>query len=671
MPGTNFPGSLDNNTTLPDPTNDTATENIHPDLHVSLNAAIKAIEAKFGIGSSTPSAVRAGDLLSTDGSGHTIWGRYAVGGDLDGFLPNPTLATIDGVAGIWAAPTVTVDAKGRIIAIENGADSPEILTTKGDLLAFSSAPNRFPVGSNGQILVADSSSAFGIKWAPAPGAGVWGLITGSITDQTDLQTALGLKVNTSTYNALVASLSVAAFSGAYNDLTGKPDLTLYLLKAGGTMTGKITLDGDPTAALHAASKQYVDGKGTTAFKQNIAPTGSINGTNTSYTLPDVYATGTLQIYLNGQRLYPGASNDYVETSGGFTMNYAPLTGDVLSADYLVSNGNFIQGTNSTIVGEAPLQTPNGSLTAFTVGQSKYVAGTLEVTINGLIQARGTDFTETTPGSGIFTFSAAPLTGDVVRCTYQMSSGASGNADTVDGFHASDSSGSTGNLVPYYGGWSKLPSNVTFSYVAANSFNIVGGDFTSIIPKGTKIKLDQTSTKYWYVTQVNYVSGTNTTAVQIAVNNDYTLANAAISNFFFSYQATPLGFPQLFNYTPTWLASTTNPTIGNGTITGTFSMIGKMLTVNITVTVGSTTSIGSGVYKWGLPVSTANRRYVGTGYMLRSGTAFEPWPTSNVDIFAAIMTDYLGLINVGGGVAAATRPWANGDIFSFQLTYEIA
>lgn len=35
-------------------------------------------------------------------------------------------------------------------------------------------------------------------------------------------------------------------------------LALALLLGGGTMTGKITLDGDPTANLHAATKQYVD-----------------------------------------------------------------------------------------------------------------------------------------------------------------------------------------------------------------------------------------------------------------------------------------------------------------------------------------------------------------------------------------------------------------------------
>lgn len=38
------------------------------------------------------------------------------------------------------------------------------------------------------------------------------------------------------------------------------DDTKVLLKSGGTMTGKITLDGDPSSNLHAATKQYVDGQ---------------------------------------------------------------------------------------------------------------------------------------------------------------------------------------------------------------------------------------------------------------------------------------------------------------------------------------------------------------------------------------------------------------------------
>ena len=44
-----------------------------------------------------------------------------------------------------------------------GTTSP--LTTKGDVYTFDTAEARLPVGANGQVLVADSASAVGIKWA--------------------------------------------------------------------------------------------------------------------------------------------------------------------------------------------------------------------------------------------------------------------------------------------------------------------------------------------------------------------------------------------------------------------------------------------------------------------------------------------------------------------------
>lgn len=40
-----------------------------------------------------------------------------------------------------------------------------IQTNKGDLIVFDTAPNRLPVGSDGQQLVADSSQALGVRWA--------------------------------------------------------------------------------------------------------------------------------------------------------------------------------------------------------------------------------------------------------------------------------------------------------------------------------------------------------------------------------------------------------------------------------------------------------------------------------------------------------------------------
>ena len=47
------------------------------------------------------------------------------------------------------------------------------------------------------------------------------------------------------------------------------------------------------------------------------------------------------------------------------------------------------------------------------------------------------------------------------------------------------------------------------------------------------------------------------------------------------------------YTPTWTAATTNPSIGNGTLAGRYTQIGKTCVLVIGLTAGSTTTYGSG------------------------------------------------------------------------------
>ena len=70
------------------------------------------------------------------------------------------------------------------VAVSGGGGS-SILTTKGDLATYSNEDVRLPVGADGQIILADSAQASGIKWAdqPIPAHNDTTSIQGGTTDE--------------------------------------------------------------------------------------------------------------------------------------------------------------------------------------------------------------------------------------------------------------------------------------------------------------------------------------------------------------------------------------------------------------------------------------------------------------------------------------------------------
>lgn len=94
-------------------------------------------------------------LLGDGGGG----GGYATIDDEDTPLTQRATLNFEG-----AGVTCTDDTNQTTCTI-SGSASP--LTTKGDLFTFSTVDARLPVGTNGQVLTADSGETTGIKWAAA------------------------------------------------------------------------------------------------------------------------------------------------------------------------------------------------------------------------------------------------------------------------------------------------------------------------------------------------------------------------------------------------------------------------------------------------------------------------------------------------------------------------
>lgn len=228
-----------------------------------------------------------------------------------------------------------------------------------------------------------------------------------------------------------------------------------------------------------------------------------------------------------------------------------------------------QGSLSIVPGVVPSGLINGSNTVFTAPDA-YVAGTLKVYYNGLRQkGGGSSYTETTPSSGVFTMAEAPLTDSEILIDYEKAVSNLGNADTVDGINASDYASNEGQLVPYYGGWVKF--NATFTYSSASIMN-ANVDLTAYLQKGDKVRFKQgAGWKYGYILAIS------STQITITGGSDYTVANSAITDVWFSHESNPIGFPAFFNYTPTYTGFSANPNLG-----AKFSIDGNLVTINFII-----------------------------------------------------------------------------------------
>ncbi len=213
---------------------------------------------------------------------NSITGDGSVGSplELQGDVPTPGNSFYYG--------TDSGGAKGWFV-LPGGGSSP--LTTKGDLFGHSTVDARIPVGTNGQVLTADSTQAVGVSWQ-TPGAG-GGAVPGTIPDLTlwiETDNILGaaggiisrLQEKTPWIGGVAAALAVGTVAIDSSQLNSLNVLKwpaasgggLYVLQPGLTLVGGATFFIVAKGSTGAGSQSIIGG--TTSNTALYLANGSAN-----------------------------------------------------------------------------------------------------------------------------------------------------------------------------------------------------------------------------------------------------------------------------------------------------------------------------------------------------------------------------------------------------------
>jgi hypothetical protein len=195
--------------------------------------------------------------------------------------------------------------------IQVGATSP--LTTKGDIYVYGTSDTRLGVGANGTTLVADSSTATGLKWdTPASGGGMTLISTTSLTSGSTAT----LSSIPQTYKHLLLVISdVTATSDHYIDVKPNDTTNLKAHELEARASANINYESGNKVRLNLATAQKASGGDSssaidfynytsTTLKKHVRASyfyitgGDLNGSGHSYGTFTTSAISSLTINTN-------------------------------------------------------------------------------------------------------------------------------------------------------------------------------------------------------------------------------------------------------------------------------------------------------------------------------------------------------------------------------------
>jgi hypothetical protein len=344
-------------------------------------------------------------------------------------------------------------------SVSSGLTSP--LTTKGDIWVYSTADTRLPIGSDGEILSADSSETTGLKWITPSGGGLsWsGTNANGVATYGSSSTVVSednLEFNG--YDLMVGTPTSPYFSYTHEIVVGS---------ASSTSTGWIEVVGyqisDTTVggiswhnAAAAQTNKMIASIEVERYNDNDRGKMTIAVSADDGTMDDVWTVynnthqwhinGTTELVLTGASLYP---NTTLGLSLGASGNrYDNIYGDDIDLSGGATLGD-LAGTGSRMV----VADASGTLSATTIPSGS---------VTSITSGAGMNFTEITTSGSIVMGTPSTLT----AATTNSASGTT-HTHAITGFAAISGSPTTYDLAYWDSGTTIADSGGAAFYTPAS------------------------------------------------------------------------------------------------------------------------------------------------------------------------------------------------------------